>query len=48
MNNIRKKKLIDYLYPTTEIAEFMFYDFYVELRFVLVLKIKKKACVNLI
>ena len=40
MNNIRKKKLIDYLYPTTEIAEFMFYDFYVELRFIL----DKKVC----
>ena len=40
MNNIRKKKLIDYLYPTTEIAEFMLYDFYVELRFML----DKKVC----
>ena len=31
MNDIRKNKLTKYLYPTKEIAEFMLYDFYVEL-----------------
>lgn len=40
MNNIRKQKLIEYLYPTSQIAEFMLFDFYVELTFVL----DKKIC----
>ncbi len=40
MNKIRKKKLLDYLYPREDIAEFMVSDFYVELSFVL----DKKAC----
>lgn len=40
MNKIRKKKLLDYLYPREEIAEFMFCDFYVELSRVL----DKKIC----
>lgn len=33
MNDIRKKKLMEYLYPTSEIQEFMIYDFFVELSF---------------
>ena len=40
MNSERKTKLINYLYPTVEIAEFMTYDFYPELTFV----IDKKVC----
>ena len=40
MNSERKTKLINYLYPTVEIAEFMTYDFYPELTFVL----DKKVC----
>ncbi len=40
MNKIRKKKLLDYLYPREEIAEFMFCDFYAELSLVL----DKKIC----
>ena len=31
MNEFRKKKLFDYLYPTQEIYNFMKYDLYVEL-----------------
>lgn len=40
MNDIRKQKLIEYLYPTSQIAEFMLFDFYAELTFVL----DKKIC----
>ena len=31
MNSFRKRKLLDYLYPTEEILEFMYFDFYPEL-----------------
>ena len=40
MNEIRKRKLLEYLYPREEIAEFMFFDFYAELSLVL----DKKIC----
>lgn len=44
MNSVRKTKLINYLYPTVEIAEFMTHDFYVELTFVL----DKKVCFSVV
>ena len=40
MNDIRKNKLINYLYPTKEIREFMLYDLYVEL----ISLLTKKVC----
>ena len=40
MNEIRKGKLLNYLYPREEIAEFMIGDFYAELSLVL----DKKIC----
>jgi len=40
MNETRKRKLLNYLYPREEIAEFMISDFYVELTIVL----DKKIC----
>ena len=36
----RKRKLLEYLYPTKEIAEFMIGDLYVELTLIL----DKKTC----
>lgn len=40
MNEGRKRKLLNYLYPREEIAEFMFNDFFVELSLVL----ERKTC----
>lgn len=40
MNTYRKEKLINYLFPTVEIAEFLFGDLYVELSKIL----PKKIC----
>lgn len=40
MNKERKEKLLNYLYPTEEIAEFMYCDFYTELALIL----DKKVC----
>ena len=40
MNTNRKEKLINYLFPTVEVAEFLFGDLYVELSKVL----PKKIC----
>ena len=40
MNSLRKKKLLMYLYPTRELADFMINDVYVELSFFL----DKKVC----
>lgn len=40
MNDIRKNKLTNYLYPTKDIQEFMLYDLYVEL----ISLLTKKVC----